>query len=180
MVQTKSKTQETIKNFTAVASNMGKGIDVLDANGNLRTTYDILLDISKIYKEIQEEDKKYGTNRANALVEYIAGKNRSNIASSILLNPELLEEVKESALANAEGSVQKELEAQLESIETHLLQLKNAWDELWINENNREVITFFLDLAKGILEVVDNVGVLNTAIMGIGAFAGIKNAGICV
>lgn len=178
VVQTKSKTQETIKNFTAVASNMGKGIDVLDANGNLRATYDILLDISKIYKEIQEEDKKYGTNRANALVEYIAGKNRSNIASSILLNPELLEEVKESAIANAEGSVQKELDAQLQSIETHLLQLKNAWDELWINENNREIINFFLDLAKGILEVVDDVGVLNTAIMGIGAFAGIKNVGI--
>ena len=74
VVQTKSKTQETIKNFTAVASNAGKGIDVLDANGNLRNTFDILLDISKIYKEIQEEDKKYGTNRANALVEYIAGE----------------------------------------------------------------------------------------------------------
>jgi len=75
IVQTSSKTQDMIKAYTAVASNGGKGIDVLDANGNLRNTYEILLDISKIYKEIQEEDKKNGTNRANALVEYIAGEN---------------------------------------------------------------------------------------------------------
>lgn len=75
IVQTESKTQKLIKDYTAVASNAYKGIDVLDANGNLRNTYDILLDIAKIYKEIQDEDKKAGTNRAQALVEYIAGEN---------------------------------------------------------------------------------------------------------
>lgn len=176
IVQTESKTQETIKNLTAVASNAGKGIDVLDANGNLRNTYDILLDISRIYKEIQEEDKKAGTNRANAIVEYIAGKNRSNIASSILLNPELLESVYKESMANSEGSVAREMEAQLESIESHLNSLKNAWDSLWINENNREVITFFLDLAKGILEAVDSFGVLNTLLFGGGGiFTAIKS-----
>lgn len=176
IVQTESKTQETIKNLTAVASNAGKGVDVLDANGNLRDTYDILLDISRIYKEIQEEDKKAGTNRANALVEYVAGKNRSNIASSILLNPELLESVYKESMANSEGSVAREMEAQLESIESHLNSLKNAWDSLWINENNREVITFFLDLAKGILEAVDSFGVLNTLLVGGGGiFAAIKS-----
>lgn len=172
IVQTESKTQQTIKNLTAVASNAGQGIDVLDANGNLRNTYDILLDISKIYKEIQEEDKKAGTNRANALVEYVAGKNRSNIASSILLNPELLEEVRTSAMANSEGSVAREMEAQLESIESHLASLKNAWDKLWINDNNREVITFFLDLAKSILDAVDSFGLLNTLLVGGGGIFG--------
>lgn len=50
-------------------------------------------------------------------------------------------------------------------------------DKLWVNENNREVINFFLDLAKGILEVVDDIGVLNTAFIGIGAGLGIKNLG---
>ena len=82
VVRTKSKTDQLIRDYTAVASNNFKGVSVLDDNGNLRSTYDILLDISKIYKEIQDTDKQTGQNRANALVEALAGKNRSenNIA----------------------------------------------------------------------------------------------------
>ena len=116
VVKTSSKTQQIIKDYTAVASNAYKGIDVLDANGNLRDTYDILLDIARIYKEIQEEDKKSGTNRAQALVEELAGKNRSNIASSILLNPQLLEDVYKTS-QNSSGSAQKELDSYLDSID---------------------------------------------------------------
>lgn len=73
VVRTTSKTDKIIRDYTAVASNMYQGVSVLDANGNLRDTYDILLDISKIYKEIQETDKIAGTNRAQALVEELAG-----------------------------------------------------------------------------------------------------------
>jgi len=64
VVRTKSKTDQIIRDYTAVASNAYKGVSVLDSNGNLRDTYDILLDIANIYKEIQAEDKKNGTNRA--------------------------------------------------------------------------------------------------------------------
>lgn len=60
VVRTKSKTDQLIRDYTAVASNNFKGVSVLDNNGNLRSTYDILLDISKVYKEIQETDKQTG------------------------------------------------------------------------------------------------------------------------
>lgn len=129
VVQTSSKTQQIIKDYTAVASNAYQGVDVLDANGNLRNTYDILLDIAKVYKEIQEEDKKAGTNRANALVEAIAGKNRSNIASSILLNPEMLESVYNSAL-DADGAAMKELDSYMESLDAKVAQFQNRLQEL--------------------------------------------------
>ena len=74
VVRTASKTDKIIRDYTAVASNAYKGVSVLDDNGNLRNTYDILLDIAKVYKEIQETDKKAGTNRAQALVETLAGE----------------------------------------------------------------------------------------------------------
>ena len=45
-----------------------------DANGNYKNTYEIFKEISGVYKEIQEEDKKFGTNRAQALVEVLAGE----------------------------------------------------------------------------------------------------------
>lgn len=74
VAKTESKKQQIIKDYTAVASNNYQGVDILDDNGNYKNTYEILLEISKVYKEIQEEDKKYGTNRATALVEELAGE----------------------------------------------------------------------------------------------------------
>ena len=75
VVKTQSKTDKIIRDYTAVASNNYQGVSVLDDNGNLRSTYDILLGISEVYKEIQEEDKKYGTNKSQALIEELAGSN---------------------------------------------------------------------------------------------------------
>lgn len=176
IVQTHSKTQQLIKDYTAVASNAYKGVDVLDPNGNLRDTYEILRDISKVYKEIQETDKKAGTNRANALVEALAGKNRSNIAASILNAPELLENVYRDSKYNSQGSAQEELDKQLASIEGHVNQVKNKFDELWFSTVNRDTINFFVDLGGSILDVANDVGVLATAVMGISGLFTMKSS----
>ena len=73
VVETKAKKRQIIRDYTAVASNGGKGVDILDSNGNNRNMFDVMRDIGAIYKEIQEEDKKYQTNRAQALIEELAG-----------------------------------------------------------------------------------------------------------
>ena len=181
IVQTNSKTQELIKDYTAVASNAYKGIDVLDANGNLRNTYNILLDISKIYKEIQEEDKKAGTNRAQALVEYIAGKNRSNIASSILLNPELLESVYESA-KNADGAAMKELDVYMESLDAKVAQFQNRLQELESDLVNSDFLKGAIDFGTEFIHILDEIinkfGVLPTIMTGVGAGLAVKNVGV--
>ena len=113
---TKSKKQQIIKDYTAVASNKYQGFDILNSNGNYKNTYEILLGIAKIYKEIQEQDKKLGTNHATALIEELAGKNRSNIASAILQDPTQLEAVKKSS-EEAMGSAENELNSYLDSID---------------------------------------------------------------
>lgn len=91
VVQTASKIDETVKAYTAVASNQFKGVSLLDDNGNYRDTYEILQDIADVYQEILETDKKAGTNRGQALIELLAGKNRANIAASILSKPGFIE-----------------------------------------------------------------------------------------
>ena len=172
VVTTTSKLDQQIKDLTKTQGNFG--VSLLDMNGNYRSTYEVLLDIAKVWDKIAEEDLVTGENRQNALLEMMAGKNRSNILASVLQSPEVLEEAYSYAL-DSEGSAMRENEAYLESIEAHLSQLKNAWDSLWINENNREVITFFLDLAKSILEAVNEFGVLNTLLVGGGGiFAGFQ------
>lgn len=98
-------------------------------------------------------------------------KNRSNVAASILSSPELLTSVYESA-QNAEGSALKENEAYLESIQGHLDLLKNAWDALWVNDKNREVITSIIDALTDVLHIIDEIGVgWATLFAGVGAFA---------
>lgn len=73
VVQTKSKIDQTVRDYTAVASNNYKGVSLLDDNGNYRSTYEILQDIANVYQEIVETDKKAGTNRSAALIEQLAG-----------------------------------------------------------------------------------------------------------
>lgn len=180
VVQTKSKLDETVRDYTAVASNGFKGISVLDENGNYRSTYEILRDISKVYQEILETDKKAGTNRGQALLEVLAGKNRSNVAASILNSPELLESVYESA-QNADGSALKENEAYLESIQGHLDQIKNSWDNIWVSEENREFINGILDAVKKLLDGINELGGAKALLVGAGgiftAFKAFKGEG---
>jgi len=171
VVRTESKTRKLIMDYTAVASNGFKGVDIYNDNGNLRSTYEIMQDIADIYKEIQLEDRQAGTNRANALVELLAGKNRSNIAASILTNPDTIREAYEAA-QNAEGSAMRENEKYLTSVEAHITMFKNAVDELitslidsgFINE----IIDFGTTLVNLLKEITDAIGGVGTALAGIG------------
>lgn len=180
VVRTKSKTDKIIRDYTAVASNAYKGVSVLDENGNLRSTYDILLDISRVYKEIQEEDKKRGTNRAAALVEELAGKTRSQIASSILLNPELLEEAYVAA-QNSEGVGQMELDRYLDSISAKVQQLKNRIQELAFTAVDSDfvktIVDFLSDAVQLATKLVDTIGTL-PAILGTVAALFMKGSGL--
>ena len=180
VVQTKSKIDQTVRNYTAVTSNAFKGISVLDDNGNYRSTYEILRDISDVYQEIIETDKKAGTNRGQALLEVLAGKNRSNVAASILQSPEILESAYESAL-NSAGSAQEELNKYLESAPAKVQELKNQLQEFWNalldSGTLKTIIGSLTTILEKATELVDTLGTLGTAGLGLGAFLGIKNAG---
>ena len=73
VITTQSKLRDTIKEATAVASNGFKGFDILDDNGNYKSTYEIMLGIADVYNEILETDKQFGRNNANLLLESVAG-----------------------------------------------------------------------------------------------------------
>ena len=179
MLTTQSKLRETIKEATKVASNNNKGFDILKDNGAYKSTFEILQGISEVYQEIVEKDQKYGTKQANLLLETLAGKNRANIAASILQNPEMLNSVYAES-QDAFGSAMEENEKYMDSISGHLNQLKNDWQSLWANAINRDVINFFIDLADAILKVIDKIGIINTALGGgaaIGLFQGVFGKG---
>lgn len=173
VVATKAKKQQIIKDYTAVPSNNGKGVDILDENGNYRNTYDILKSISEIYSEIQQQDKAMGTNRAQALIEELAGKNRSNILSSLLTNGSLLEQVKETS-EHSDNSAQEENEKYLESTEAKIAQLQTQLQELATVTINSDMFKGVIDTATAFLNIVtqilDKLPLLSTAIGGLAGF----------
>ena len=180
VVQTKSKIDETVRNYTAVASNNYKGISILDDDGNYKSTYEILKDISNVYQEILETDKQTGTNRGQALLEVLAGKNRSNVAASILQNPELLTSAYESAM-NSDGSAQEELYKYLDSIEGKITQLKNNVQEFWNavidSDTAKELIDFLSKVVHIATTIVEKGYALPAVITGIvGAFSAYSSA----
>ena len=166
------KINDSFKAFTAVASNDFEGISILDENGNNRDVYEILQDVADIYDEIVATDKESGTNHLNGLLELMAGKNRSNIAASIIQNKDILRNAYEAS-QNSEGSALEENQKHLDSISGHLDQVKNKWQEVW-SGTGRDVVNPILDIGSGILDIVNNVGLLQTVLGGIAAGFGVK------
>lgn len=178
VITTVSKLRDTIMSATKVASNGFKGIDILDENGNYKSTAEILQEIADIYTEIEETDKKTSSNNINLLLETIAGKNRANIASSILQSPDILREAIESS-KTADGSAEKENQAYLDSIEAKLLLLKNQLQELAtviINSDIfKKVIVDATKFLKLITQLSENIGTFGTLLSGVGITKFVKS-----
>ena len=180
MVTTVSKLRDIIKDATRDASKDGKGFDILDDNGNYKSTYEIMQGLADLYDDIVKKDKELGTNNLNLLLETIAGKNRSNIAASILQNGDMLRSVYEDA-QNSEGSAETELNAYLDSVEGKLTQLQNRAQEFWTKVINSDAIKSGIEMLTNLLELatklVDTIGVIPTLGGLLSGFASIKGKG---
>lgn len=112
---------ESISKIQTQILNLTKGrVNIFDANGNFRATYDILKDISEVYNELSDPDK------AN-LTEIIFGKLRSNQGLAIISafqSGQIQKALKDSQ--NAAGTATEEMERYAESIQAHLNQFKEA------------------------------------------------------
>lgn len=180
MVTTVSKLRDIIKDATRDASKDGKGFDILDDNGNYKSTYEIMQGLADLYDDIVKKDKELGTNNLNLLLETIAGKNRSNIAASILQNGDTLRSVYEDA-QNSKGSAETELNAYLDSVEGKLTQLQNRAQEFWTKVINSDAIKSGIEMLTNLLELatklVDTIGVIPTLGGLLSGFASIKGKG---
>ena len=175
MITTVSKLRDTIMDATKAASSDGKGFDILDSNGNYKSTYEIMQGLADLYDNIVKKDKELGTNNLNLLLETIAGKNRSNIAASILQNGDMLRSVYEDA-QNSDGSAEQELNSYLDSIDGKMAQLENRAQEFWFkvidSETIKNGISLLSTLLKGATDFVDTVGLLPTILAPIVAILG--------
>lgn len=73
-ITSQSKLRDVIMQATAAASKDGKGFDILDSNGNYKSTFEIMSGLADMYDDIVAKDKELGTNNLNLLLETIAGE----------------------------------------------------------------------------------------------------------
>ena len=159
-IESVSKLQEKVKAIS--------GVDILDDSGAYRDTYEILRDLAEVWDEVGQKNPKGQA----ALLELLAGKNRSNALAAILGNLEDLEGAYDAAL-DAEGSALKENEAYLDSIQGRVDLFKNSLQTMWYSELDSEFIKLVVDLGTALIKVVDTLGLLPTILAGIFTYSSV-------
>ena len=94
------------------------GVDLTDANGEFRSTYDILVDISKVFDTLDSKEQ-------SLLLEEVAGKHRANVLASVLQNSETLTKAYDT-LKNAENSANEEQDRYINSLSGKINALKES------------------------------------------------------
>ena len=145
VVESVSKLQEKVKAIS--------GVDILDDSGAYRDTYDILVDLAKVWEEIGQKDPKGQA----ALLELLAGKNRSNALAAILTNLDDLKGAYKAALIDSEDSAMRELQTYMDSIEGRVSVFTNAVQTMWMNAINSDQIKWFVDAGTSIVNILDGM-----------------------
>lgn len=164
MVTNTAKLQEKIMALTNIDGE--GGINILTESGEFKSTYDILLAISKVWKDMDD------TSQAS-LLELVAGKTRGSVVAALFQNGDVLEEAYASA-SGASGSAMKELETYLDSIQGKMQQFTNSVQTMWMNLIESDTIKDLVDLGTKLVKLADNVGVLRLAFMALGTYWSMK------
>ena len=122
--------RDALKNF---------GIEVETSSGELRSTYDVLSDLSKIWDKLDDTTKV-------TLGTMLAGKNQYKVLASVMSNFATTTNATATALDSA-GSAAKENERYMESIEARVTAVSAAFQKM-------STAVVDSDIAKGILDIV--------------------------
>lgn len=138
-----------------------------------KSTYQFLKDISEIWDKLDDK-------RQAELLETIGGKRGAQSLAPILSNFEEVERAM-TEMEGAAGSADAEMEIVESSITYKLNALKQEWVETLTQVTDRGDIGAFIDmltkLSEGLGWIVDKVGLLQTALIGIGTVVGSKKLG---
>lgn len=123
-------------------------IEVLDQEGQMRSLYDILQDVGKIWKTLSKNEQLYYLNQQ-------AGANQTQNLSAALSNMEGVQKAYALAL-NSSGSAMKENEKAVNSLEGKTNSLKAEFMDLANDVIPNELIKSLLEFGKELLELINN------------------------
>ena len=125
------------------------GVSIVNANGELRSTYDILADVAAIWDEINTVDRA-------AIAEMLAGTRQQSAFYSIIQNWEDAQKVVTES-GKAAGALMDAQEVRLDSIEGKLERLKATWEDFSTNVLNSGLVKGFIDILMGLAKALDAI-----------------------
>ena len=137
---------------------------------SLRDPMQILRELAEIYSSLSEGDVR----KAN-LLSALGGKYRSNELNALLSNWSLYEKVLND-YQNATGSAAEEAKKTADSIEGRLNKLTNTWNQTVAKIIDSDILKFFISAGTGAIELVDDLNILQTALIGLGGLAIFKGS----
>ena len=142
-----SKVQTQILNLTK------NQVDIFDQEtGEFRSTYDIMADISAIWKDLSS------TSRAS-LTEILFGKNRANIGLALIQSFQSGQvQAAMTDLGNAAGTAIEENEKLMNSVQAAMDDFKRAFQDLSTALMDSEGLKFIINLLSKILDFITQIG----------------------
>lgn len=138
----------TEKNDDYIASITG-GMGVIDKNtGELRSTFDILQDLSKAWDNLTSVEKQ-------ELAETVAGKTQRSLFTAIMTNFDTAVDATKDAL-DSEGSAAEENAKRMDSLNGKVQQLQLAWQDFSRNTINSEVVKSLISLGTQLIKLADS------------------------
>lgn len=142
------------------------GFDIMQDEDSFKSTYDIVLGISKVWKKISDIDQA-------ALLELLAGKRQGNALASAINNMDDAVKVLQTSV-DAEGSAIAEHEKYMESVHAKQEQFQAQYQALANTVLDSKLITGGFNVGTGILgwltKLVDVIGPLPVMIAAISPF----------
>lgn len=132
------------KEMVAILS--GKGMNLTNANGEFRSTYDILKDIASVWNELT-------TMQQNTIVEVIAGTRQQNVFASVITQFQEAEKAM-AAMSDSAGALDEAFKIRQESIQAHVNTMKAAYAELSSAFLNSDFAKEGVDFLTKVLELL--------------------------
>lgn len=168
LVQINDETSSTGKKLKAIYDDLG--ISVYDANGQLRSTFDILRELSKQWGDLDTNTRQY-------IALTSAGANQIQNFYALMTNFGTAVEASVTA-EKAQGSAWEENAKYMESIEAKYQALKASIEELVLGDGGiAKLIKLVLDLTTSFVKLIDNTGGLTTVIGALGSILMLLNTG---
>lgn len=137
------------------------GVSLRDAQGQFR-------DLGSVFLELSEKWDGLSTNTQRYIATIAAGSRQQSRFIAMMSNYSRTMELV-SAANNAAGASQEQFDKTLESVQTKLAQLKNAWDTftqgLLNNEAIKQIITLLTDLLNLLNSITEGTGPFTSSIL---------------
>ena len=153
------------KDFKEIAN-----IDIEDENGELRSTYDILSDMARIFPTLTSKQRQY-------LGELASGNRQIKVLNSILMGWQDVEGAVNSA-TNSVGSSQIENEKYLNSIQGKISQVSSSFQQLSQSTIDSGIVKGIVDLTNVIIKLIDKVGLFNIVWLTTVTILGVRGFGV--